>query len=212
MESTTPSSTPTSSWQPAIAFVIGVLVAFGAGRFLTADDSVHVDDHNHEQDHAETEVHVHSDFIVFLDGSELDLSDDKYMSAANQVLHDSIHIHDNDDRILHRHAENITLADFFESLGFILTDTCFTTDAGEEYCSDEDNELILLVNGERVEQPSKYINQDNDRFLLYYGDEKDQATIDTQFARITDEACIYSLTCPERGTPPPESCGLTCEI
>ena len=52
---------------------------------------------------------------------------------------------------------------------------------------------------------------DEDKVLLYYGDHS-RENIESWFEQISNDACIYSYTCPERGTPPPESCGLTCEL
>lgn len=198
-------------FQPLFTFVLGIIVAYSAGTLLvtqTRDDSyLHVHD-GHEHD---DEVHVHSDFIVFLGGEQLDLSADKYMSASDQVLHTNVHLHDNTGHIIHRHADAITLADFFGSLGFTLTDNCITTATSNEYCSTEDDQLLLFINGDATTTIASYVNQEGDRLLLYYGDPSDPIT-DELNNSITDESCIYSGTCPERGTAPPESCGLTCEL
>ena len=47
--------------------------------------------------------------------------------------------------------------------------------------------------------------QDLDRILVAYGNENEK-TLQTEITSVSDKACIYSLKCPERGTPPAEDC------
>lgn len=157
-------------------------------------------------------VHVHSDFLMHLNGVQYDLSADKYQSEGDQVLHKHIHLHDNNDDIIHRHDHGVTLADFFESLGFVLTNDCIIDDTKAEFCSNDSNELLIFANDERVAEPASYVNQEEDKILVFYGDKNDSEKITELLLSITDRACIYSGTCPERGVAPPESCGLTCEM
>lgn len=158
-----------------------------------------------------SEVHVHSDLMVYIGDERLRFTDDKYQSGKNQVLHKHFHFHDWQDDVIHRHADGLTLSDFFSSLGFSLTNDCLITDDGRELCQDEGKELMLFVNGERIMDVVSYIPQDSDRILVYYGNTEDE-NLSMYLGSVSDRACIYSYTCPERGTPPPESCGLTCEI
>jgi len=180
------------------------------------DQSGHA--HKHEKKHPigyadnEEEVHVHSDWLIHLAGVTLDLSADKYQTTNTQELHKHIHLHDNNGLVIHRHANNITLAEFLTSLGFAMSDTCLTTDEGVHHCANETEKLMVYVNEEAIANPSAYVNQEADRILVYYGDPNDQTTIAKLQAEVSDQACIYSGTCPERGTPPPEACGLNCEL
>lgn len=161
--------------------------------------------------HPIKEVHVHSDFLFYIMGEQVDLSQNKYQSTTTQILSPNIHLHDNIGTEIHRHAEGVTLADFLHSLGFTLTDSCITTDAQKTYCTDSSRSLLLFVNGTVVPKPTTYINQERDRILLYYGDPKDPS-IASLLEKVPTDACLYSGTCPERGAPPSESCGLTCNI
>jgi hypothetical protein len=157
------------------------------------------------------EVHVHSDFLIIVNDKELDLTDSKYQSSTKQILHKNVHLHDGEDHVVHRHAEEITFAEFLSSLGITMTEKCLSVDTAEMYCSSEEEALVLFVNQEPVSNPLSYINQEEDQILIYFG-RPDNLNLETYLGRITDESCIYSGTCPERGTAPPESCGLTCEI
>jgi hypothetical protein len=157
------------------------------------------------------EVHVHSDFLFYIHDKQIDLSGDKYQSSRTQILSPNIHLHDNIGTEIHRHADGITMSEFLHSIGFTLTDTCITTDAQEQYCSNDTDKLILFVNGAPVAHPSTYINQEQDHILLYYGD-PNSPNIAVYESKIPSDACLYSGTCPERGPAPTESCGLTCDI
>ncbi len=158
----------------------------------------------------EPEVHVHSDFKIIINDEWIRLTDKRYQSSTEQTLHDDIHLHDDKDDVVHRHAEGITFVEFLSSIGFALTEDCLTDDEGEIFCTDEANELVLYVNGEPTDSTG-YINTEEDSILLYYG-MRNNPKLTEYFSAITDNSCYYSGTCPERGIAPPESCGLTCDI
>jgi hypothetical protein len=157
------------------------------------------------------EVHVHSDFLFYINAMKVDLTADRYQSSTSSVKHKSFHFHDNIDTMLHRHADGLTLGDFMSSIGITLTQDCITLDTGEQYCTDDTNTLRMFVNGEVVEDPANYITKEEDRILLYYGN-SNSTDVQTLITQVSDLSCVYSGTCPERGKPPAESCGITCEI
>lgn len=159
----------------------------------------------------EDEVHVHADFVISINDQKLDLKDVKYQSSAESIKHKNVHLHDGDDHVVHRHAEGITFAEFLSSIGFTLTETCLTVEGGDAFCSDDANILTLYVNKQPISKATSYIPQEEDQILLYFG-AKENPNLTSYLESVTDESCIYSGTCPERGVAPPESCGLTCEL
>ncbi len=197
-----------------IAFALGIATAIGAGILYTYADVHAIKDYlagEEPHTHESTEVHVHSDFLFIANGERVRFNDDRYQSATGHVLLEDMHFHDHDDNVIHRHADGLTLGVFFESLGVTLTNDCITLDTSEAYCTNDENKFLVFVNGERNDSPSTYINQENDQILFYYGPE-DVQKIEQYMHEVSSDACIYSYTCPERGTPPPEACGLTCEL
>lgn len=157
------------------------------------------------------EVHVHSDFAFYVTDNKIDLTQEKYQSSPESVKHPTMHFHDSVDTMIHRHAEGIALGEFMNAIGIELSDSCVKLDTGEQYCTNAANSLMLFVNGKEEDEIASYITQEEDQILLYYGDPNSSKVTEYQNS-ITDEACMYSGNCPERGTPPFESCGLTCEI
>lgn len=157
------------------------------------------------------EVHVHSDFLLYINDREIDLTADRYQSSASSTKHAFIHLHDGFDNVVHRHKEDITFVSFLESLGFIVTNSCIALETKEQFCTDEDSMLRLYVNGKPITDIEKYVTQEEDQIFLYYGN-KQSSQIQEQINAVTEDSCLYSGTCPEKGEPPAESCGLTCEI
>jgi hypothetical protein len=157
------------------------------------------------------EVHVHADFRMVIENEYIRFTDAKYQSEVGHTLDASQHFHDGSDDVIHRHANNVTIADFFHSLGITLTDTCITLDTKQTYCSDATNTLMLFINGTPTTSIATYTTIEKDRILLYYGNPKNPY-LPEYLTDVTDESCLYSHTCPERGEPPTESCGLTCDV
>ena len=156
-------------------------------------------------------VHVHGDFRLYIGDERIRFTDEKYQSSTAHTHHASLHFHDGNDEVIHRHADNVTFSEFFASIGLTITNDCLTLDTGVKHCTDTDNKLILFVNGTPVSDITSYIFAEKDRIFMYYGNPTNPK-LPEYIASVTDIACMYSGTCPERGTPPTESCGLTCEV
>ena len=199
------------------ALLFGLLVG-GSTTYLLLDElahrtggHIHDESDSHDYGLGTEGFHVHADFLVVANGEKIDLTDDKYMSVAKRVLHPGVHLHDNKDNIIHFHAPSISLVEFIESISLSLTPECLTVEE-EKFCTNDTSVLRLYVNEvDRTAEISTYEPQDNDRVLLYYGDPT-ESVIAPWLEAVTDRACIYTGTCPERGTAPAEECGLTCEL
>lgn len=194
--------------KPLFAFIAGLAVSGIIGFILLANSD---GDASHPIANATEEVHVHADFLFYIGNERIRLTAEEFQSTAEHLKHKSIHIHDGNDAVLHRHAEGTTFADLINSLGFNLTNDCLTMTDGTKHCSDENDKLMLIVKGELVPDITSYIFAEEDEILLYFGDPTNPR-IGEYADNVSKDACIYSGTCPERGVPPPENCGLTCEV
>jgi len=151
------------------------------------------------------DVHTHADLVMYIEGVKIDLTQDKYQSTDDKHLHEYLHLHDGVGHVIHKHANGVIMGDFFESLGMNLSDKCLVLDSGEEYCDGEVNSLRTYVNGEVQTDLQSYEFQDLDRILVSFGVLSPTIT-KSQTDSVSDDACIYSKKCPERGSPPTESC------
>ncbi len=191
-----------------LGILIGALFAY---QILPDNDHAHTHEGTHQITQPDEEYHVHADFLIFVNGEQVDLSDESFMTTATQSLHTDAHLHDGNGEVKHIHAEGITFAEFLNSLNIQLDSTCLSID-DTEYCSSDSKVLALYVNNEPYEGVyEEYIPVDDDRVLLYFG-ENNPEQIATLMNQVKSDSCYYSGTCPERGIAPPESCGLTCEL
>ena len=113
-------------------------------------------------------AHTHAAFLVKVNGENIDFSQPKY-----QVQSDYIHVENGDGTTLHRHATNVTFAEFLKSIKMDLDETnnCLVFTNGTQYCNNENNQLRTFVNGNSTEPISDYVINDNDRLLVMYGNE-----------------------------------------
>lgn len=149
--------------------------------------------------------HAHTGFKVYLNGKAFDFSQSQYQSTEAKELNKDVHLHDGNGDIIHFHKKDISLNDFFSSLGMDLTSTCFSVRADEKYCSSGNNKLSFYVNGKENPDYDSYKPQDLDRILITFGS-LTKGEIDKQIASVSDNACLFSEKCPERGKPPIENC------
>jgi hypothetical protein len=200
-----------TSLQTVIAFVIGVFVGAGLVHLFLQPTTGH--DYAHPiADPTDDKYHVHADFRIFVGDTQVELTDDSFMTTAMNMVSEHAHLHDGNGEVEHIHAEDLTFSHFLDSLDITLTDNCLTLFEEEGLCSGEEQEVLLFVNEELYTQPlTQYIPIDDDRILLYYGNSQNE-NIETYIQAIPSDSCYYSGTCPERGIAPPENCGLTCEL
>ncbi len=124
-------------------------------------------------------AHEHAAFIVKVNGQNIDFSQPKY-----QVQSDYIHVENGDGSTLHRHATNVTFADFLKSvkMDIDMKNNCLIFTNGTEYCDDNNNKLRTFINGNSTKSISDYVLNNNDRLLVTYGNETDE-----QSAKALDE-------------------------
>ncbi len=196
-----------------VSFVAGLVVSIIIGSLMNYVEHQSHNDHHDNHPIAnpyDSEYHVHADFHIVIRDTLVNLDADRFQTTSGQSLHPDAHLHDNNGDVKHIHAEGVTFAAFLDSLEITLTDSCITLD--NEYCSGEEEEVLLFVNNELYTSPlTQYVPVDDDRILLYYG-RYDMEVIQPYLDAVPNDACYYSGTCPERGVAPDEECGLTCEL
>lgn len=148
-------------------------------------------------------VHEHADFAVYLNGQKFDFTPAKYQSSETNPLDPDAHLHDGNGEITHKHRKGITLGYFFKTIGMKFDSQCFVTDDGKQYCNTADKKLSMYVNGKENTAFGNYEFTDLDKILITYGD---QTAVANQITSVSDDACLYSEKCPERGKAPTENC------
>jgi methionine synthase II (cobalamin-independent) len=154
-------------------------------------------------------VHWHADLALYIRGERYSFDQERFYSTAEEELSENVHIHRPWDVVVHVHRESSTWREFFDSLGFELTDACITLPAGERFCNSETERLTFILNGVKVDALAFEDITNIDRVLISFGNESDEELMQ-RFAEVTSEACILSGLCDERvpeGGIPDEACG-----
>ncbi len=167
--------------------------------------------------------HTHADFAVWLDGKQLDFSGSDFMTeeltdaqlaaletqtatgSKIQVLKQYLHLHDGNGHVIHRHKPGLTLGDFFSTLpwsgsGYVGN----VYHLADSPVGDQAFNVRLFVNGVENAQGSAYVFNDGDHLLITNA--TDPVEVKKELGLMTDDACMYSKTCPWRGPAPTESC------
>ncbi len=145
---------------------------------------------------------VYVDFAVWVEGKRVDFSQRELAGSGTVIL-------ENAGKILKLSYEGVTLGQVFEAFNAKVTLSCLITQAGKEYCSENGKRWRFFVNGKERPLDPDFLFRTADRALLTYDANTYQAQ--EQFAQVTDDACIYAKTCPERNRkpqdcPPGEEC------
>lgn len=148
--------------------------------------------------------HTHADFAIYLEGERLDFSDEKYMSSDEDHKHPYFHLHDGIGHVIHRHKPGLSIGEFSRSLGFTMTPHCMTLDSKVMVCPGDGKKWQMFVNAEERPFDPDFVFNDTDKILLTYGASAEM--VKEQLQEMTDDACLYSRTCPWRGDPPAENC------
>ncbi len=153
--------------------------------------------------------HTHADFAVWIEGKHVDFGDKKYMSdhddLGGHVQQDKyLHFHDNNPNVVHRHKPGLTIGEFLQSLGWKKEGACIVDDKTQQRCDAADKKWRMIVNGQEKPFDWAYDFADGDQILFSY--DTADADLAGQIDELTDQACLYSRTCPWRGEPPVEGC------
>lgn len=152
-------------------------------------------------------IHDHAEFLIFVRGERLDFSDPKFVSTAEKELSPNVHIHEPRYTVVHIHRESTTWDELLLSLGFELTDvtygvdvsdTCLVMPEGEELCNTETETFKFVANGIRVDGIASETISGLTRLLISYGSESSEE-VQAQYEQVTDESCIPSGLCTDRG-------------
>ncbi len=162
--------------------------------------------------------HTHADFAVWIEGKPLDFARNEFMSGSSKdaehknALSPHLHLHDTNGDVIHRHKPGLTLTEFFASMPgmryqnneFKFLDCMTCQQAAGSYA------VKLYVNGEEEPLGSLYVFADSDKLLIT--DTTEPVELRKQIRMMSDDACLYSRLCPERGDPPTESCVADPEV
>lgn len=113
-------------------------------------------------------AHDHAALMINLNGTTLDLAQQKYMVRSNYI-HIESYNGTLDGTTVHKHASNVPIGEFLKSLRMDVSDGCFITDNNQRFCDNNEYKLAFYVNGNETNDIMNYVLNDDDRILITYG-------------------------------------------
>lgn len=115
-------------------------------------------------------AHEHAAVLINLNGTTLDLAQQKY-AVRSPYIHVESFNGTLDGTTIHKHSSNVPMGEFLKSIRMDATDECFITDSNQRFCDDDQYRLSFYVNGEEIQDIMSYVPNDDDRILITYGKE-----------------------------------------
>lgn len=133
-------------------------------------------------------AHEHAALLINLNGTDLDLAQQKYMVRSNYIHVESFN-GTLDGTTIHKHSINAPMSEFFKSLRMDIANGCFITDTNQRYCDNNNYKLSFYVNGNKTKDIMNYVLHDDDRILITYG-KQNSTELKSEFQKL-DELPIH---------------------
>ncbi|CAN5665493.1 hypothetical protein BH23PAT2_BH23PAT2_00560 [soil metagenome] len=168
-----------------VAGLAGLLVGvigLTAVRFVLASDDT---------------VHYHANFAVYIDGQR-ELFDNFTFYEEIQACGDDYannpraraHMHDRINHIIHVHDEAVTWGNFFENIGYTLSNDAFVID-GDVYTNTTGQQLSFVLNGQQAKTVANQVIRSEDVLLIDVG-QADEPELQQRYDEIQKNAAEYN--------------------
>ena len=129
-------------------------------------------------------AHEHAALLISLNGTDVDLAQQKYMVRSNYI-HVESYNGTLDGTTLHKHSSNVPLGEFLKSIRMDISNGCFITDNNQRFCDTDEYKLTSYVNGNETNDIMNYVVNDDDRILITYGNQN-STELDREFEKLNN--------------------------
>ena len=129
-------------------------------------------------------AHDHAALLISLNGTDVDLAQQKYMVRSN-YMHIESYKGTLDGTTLHKHSSNVPLGEFLKSIRMDISNGCFITDSNQRFCDTDEYRLTSYVNGNETNDIMNYVPNDDDRILITYGNQN-STELDREFEKLNN--------------------------
>lgn len=144
-------------------------------------------------------THYHANFGLYINGARDDFKSFTFYEEvqscdSNEVSNPKIrvHMHDNNNHVIHIHDDGDTWGAFFANIGYNLSNTIIQTDTGNYIDGVNGNHLTFILNGEPVTSIANKTIRSEDRLLISYGNGS-QAELNKQYDSIPADAHEFNI-------------------
>lgn len=125
-------------------------------------------------------VHYHANFALYINGQRDEFKSFTFYEEVQACNSDQdgdprhrVHMHNEENNIIHVHAPAVTWGHFFANLGYGLSGSSITTDKGTFVDGQNGKQLTFLLNGQEVSDIANRVIGSEDVLLINYGDDQD---------------------------------------
>lgn len=123
-------------------------------------------------------VHYHANFALYINGQQDRFDGPGYYEEIQTCgVHDEddirgrVHMHDQNNHVVHVHAHAVSWDAFFANLGYTLGDKVISTSKGTYVDGQDGNKLTLKLNGKDVKSIAGKLIKSEDVLLINYGND-----------------------------------------
>lgn len=127
-------------------------------------------------------VHHHANFELYVDGKRDEFKSFTFYEEVQACSSDAVnnpkirvHMHNQENSVVHVHAPAVTWGHFFANLGYTLGGKVIKTDSGVYVDGENGKKLTFVLNGKDVTDISNKVIDSEDALLINYGDENSEA-------------------------------------
>lgn len=143
------------------------------------------------------DVHYHANFALYVNG-ERDTFDNFTFYEEVQACEENgnspkvrVHMHNNENHVVHVHDSAVTWGHFFANLGYGLTNQLLETDDRVLVDGETGRRLRFILNGEQRQSIANRTINDTDVLLVDYSADSDE-TLLARYATIPQDAQEYN--------------------
>ena len=166
----------------AAAFLFGALAAFWA-RFVLVDQK---------------QVHYHANFALYVNGEQDEFKNFTFYEEETACASDHgidpktrVHMHNQENSVVHVHTDGATWGHFFANLGYTLGNKVVTTDNGV-FVDGQEGKLHFHLNGESVDVIANKVIENEDTLLIDFGSDSDEV-MKSHYDSIENKAREHNL-------------------
>ena len=153
-------------------------------------------------------VHYHANFAIYVNGERDMLESFAFYEevaacgdAYSNVPSSRAHLHDQIPTVIHVHDEAVTWSNFFDNIGYRLSDQVLETDQGLFVESDGGPQVRFILNGQERRDVSTSVINSEDVLLVDYSSD-DTTTLQQRYEQIPADAAGYN------SQPDPAACAV----
>jgi len=145
-------------------------------------------------------VHYHANFALYINDQQDEFKSFTFyeeIAACSVDGHTDpktrVHMHDENNHLIHVHDHGVTWSQFFTNLGYTLGDNIIATDSGVYVNGQDGKKLTFMLNGQVTEHIADEVINSEDVLLIDYGT-TDPATLMQRYNKIPRDAHKANIT------------------